>query len=83
MAKISPTERAKIASKGHKLTLRFKRVDVHGLKGSISQEAKPDEQMEHMVPLLEEIAGPSNCARRTVLVADVGTSPLGISASKA
>lgn len=41
VAKINPAEQLKIASRGNKITFRFKRLDVHGLKGSISQEAKP------------------------------------------
>lgn len=85
VAKIGPSEQAKIASRGLKLTFRFKRVDVHGLKGSISQEAKPeveeepDELMGEVVPLLEEIAGPSNSAKSAVPTVDA--SPMGISAS--
>lgn len=46
VAKISPSEQAKIAARGHKITFRFKRLDVHGLKGSISQEAKPEMETE-------------------------------------
>lgn len=41
VAKISPAEQEKLASQGFKLFFRFKRLDVHGLKGSVSPEAKP------------------------------------------
>lgn len=40
VAKINSGEQAKLASQRLKLFFRFKRLDVHGLKGSVSPEAK-------------------------------------------